>query len=263
MNTHQSFSSIESQPASTFDSQERLVVGNWKMHGSLQSNQALLEDLQAHYIDAGQTEVVVCVPYPYLAQAQQLLHHTQITWGAQDLSVHSSGAYTSEVSASMLKDFACRWVIVGHSEVRQYRHDSDELVAQKAAVALDHSLTPIVCVGESEAQRQAGQTLEVIAEQLQVLLALGADRVQQMVIAYEPIWAIGTGQTATPEQAQAVHAMIRERLAQHHIHNVRLLYGGSVNASNAAALFNMPDIDGALVGGASLKAEEFAAIISA
>ncbi len=239
----------------------RLVLGNWKMHGSLVDNAKLLDGLRA--ICAAQpditahTRVGVCVPFPYLAQAGELLKGCPISWGAQDVSVHSHGAYTGETSAAMLTDFACQWVLVGHSERRALHGESDALVAEKADVAQMAGLTPVVCVGETLADREAGRTLEVIASQLAPVLALGAEVVRKMVVAYEPVWAIGTGLTATPQQAQDVHAAIRQALRQLGCPAVPLLYGGSVKAANAASLFAMPDIDGALVGGASLVVEEF------
>lgn len=252
-------------------SAQRLVIGNWKMNGGLASNQALLRRLlQGLQSDTQQrytrTHVVVCAPFPYLAQMQLLLGPPSngknilptISWGAQDISEHEQGAYTAEVSASMLKEFACTWAIVGHSERRVYHAESNESVARKAHIAVANGITPIVCVGESLGVREAGQTLPLIQQQLEPVLALGEQMVSSMVIAYEPVWAIGTGLTATPEQAQEVHAFIRRLLT--HDSNVSILYGGSVNASNAADLFSMPDINGALVGGAALQAEEFLAI---
>lgn len=247
----------------------RLVMGNWKMNGSLAANQVLLTGLR-NAVDAAadngqyaQCTIAVCPPAPYLAQVQQSLQGSAISWGAQDLSVQASGAYTGEVSAAMLNDFACRWVIVGHSERRAYHGESSELVAQKAQAALQAKITPVVCVGESLQERESAQTLRVIEQQLAPVLALGQEQVQNMVIAYEPVWAIGTGLTATPEQAQEVHAFIRAQLSQIGAANVQILYGGSVKANNAASLFAMPDINGALVGGAALQAEEFLAIAAA
>lgn len=242
---------------------QRLVIGNWKMNGSLAANASLLEAVRAG-VDA-QTGCVaaVCVPFPYLAQAQAVLSGSPVSWGAQDVSIHASGAYTGEVSVGMLNDFSCRWVLVGHSERRAFHGETDELVAQKAAVALRAGLTPVVCVGETLQQQEAGETAQVIARQLAPVLALGAQAVSGMVIAYEPVWAIGTGRTATPEQAQAVHALIRQALEALGAGQVKVLYGGSVKAANAASLFAMPDIDGALVGGAALVADEFLGIVAA
>ncbi|MDO5680662.1 MAG: triose-phosphate isomerase [Pelistega sp.] len=247
----------------------RLVMGNWKMNGSLAANQALLTGLRNAVDAAGkggqyaQCTIAVCPPTPYLAQVQQSLQGSEISWGAQDLSVQASGAYTGEVSAAMLNDFSCRWVIVGHSERRAYHAESSDLVAQKAQAALAANITPVVCVGESLQERESEQTLRIIEEQLAPVLALGQEQVAKMVIAYEPVWAIGTGLTATPEQAQEVHAFIRGLLQNVGAPQVQILYGGSVKANNAASLFAMPDINGALVGGAALQAEEFLAIAAA
>lgn len=234
----------------------RLVLGNWKMHGSLAENAALLDALRAR-AGAGTCQMGVCVPFPYLAQAQSLLDGSAVSWGAQDVSVHDKGAYTGEVSAAMLKDFGCRWALAGHSERRAMHGETDELVAEKARTALAAGLTPVVCVGETLAEREGGNTLGVIERQLEPVLALGAQSLIHLVLAYEPVWAIGTGRTATPEQAQEVHGAIRVALRGLGVPQVRILYGGSVKAANAAELFAMPDIDGALVGGASLVADEF------
>jgi len=232
----------------------RLVIGNWKMHGNFADNAALLAALRPATPAA---RIAVCVPSPYLAQAAEALKGSAVTWGAQDVSVHAQGAYTGEVSAPMLKDLGCTWVLVGHSERRSMHAESDQLVADKAKAALAAGLTPVVCVGESLAERDAGQAVAVIERQLAPVLALGAQAVCQMVIAYEPVWAIGTGRTASPEQAQEVHAAIRAALEGIGAGGIQILYGGSVKAANAASLFSMPDIDGALVGGASLVADEF------
>jgi triosephosphate isomerase len=233
-----------------------LVLGNWKMHGSLADNAALLAALRSGSVSSV-CEIGVCVPFPYLAQVEVLLKGSAVSWGAQDISVHEKGAYTGEVSASMLKEFGCRWALAGHSERRAMHDESDELVAGKAKAALAAGLTPVVCVGETLEQREGGNTLGVIERQLEPVLALGADALAKMVLAYEPVWAIGTGRTATPEQAQEVHGAIRVALRGLGVPQVRVLYGGSVKAANAATLFAMPDIDGALVGGASLIADEF------
>lgn len=245
----------------------RLVMGNWKMNGGLQANQNLLSAIvravQAESSIYQKAKIVVCPSFPYLAQVSQILEQSSVELGAQDVSVATSGAYTGEVSANMLKDFACQWVIVGHSERRAYHGESSEVVADKAKTAIANGLTPVVCVGEVLADREAGRTLAIIEEQLKPVLALGAEALNQLVIAYEPVWAIGTGLTATPEQAQEVHAFIRAQLASAGAANVQILYGGSVKASNAASLFAMADIDGALVGGAALNAEEFLAIAAA
>lgn len=244
-------------------SRKRLVIGNWKMHGNQASNATLLEGLLADAAQAAQCELAVCVPFPYIGQANASLQGSSITWGAQDVSAHAQGAYTGEVSAAMLTDFSCNWVIVGHSERRTLHAETDKQVAEKAAAALSAGLTPVVCIGETQAEQEAGQTRDIIARQLAPVLALGAHQVNRMVFAYEPVWAIGTGLSATPEQAQEVHAFIRKRLEGIGAGQVRILYGGSVKPDNAASLFAMPDIDGALVGGASLKAQEFLRIAAA
>jgi triosephosphate isomerase len=246
-----------------------LVVGNWKMHGSPASVAALLGSLRsagaAQGADAPHAEAAVCPTYVHLAQALDLCAGSSIAVGAQDCSHMQSGAYTGEVAAEMLVELGCRWVILGHSERRQYHAEADELVAAKLAAAVEARLQPIVCVGETREQREAGEAEVVVAAQLQGALA-GQTGLAALVVAYEPVWAIGTGLTATPEQAQDMHAFIRDCLAG--IDGVdaaatRLLYGGSVKAANAAQLFAQPDIDGALVGGAALVAEEFQAIIDA
>lgn len=247
----------------TAEQRKRLVIGNWKMHGSLAANEALLKALCADAGRSAQADVAVCVPFPYLAQAGQLLQGSSVSWGAQDISIHAQGAYTGEVSGAMLTDFSCRWVLVGHSERRAYHGETSAQVAEKANAALASGITPVVCVGETLQQQEAGQTEQVIAEQLQPVLALGAEKLAGVVVAYEPVWAIGTGKTASPEQAQAVHAFIRSLLLAAGVPQVRVLYGGSVKAANAASLFAMPDIDGALVGGAALVAEEFLNIVAA
>ncbi len=236
---------------------KRLVIGNWKMHGNLADNAKLLAALRP---SVTQAQLAVCVPFPYLAQASDALKASSVSWGAQDISTQKQGAFTGEVSGAMLKDFACTWVLVGHSERRSLHAETDQLVADKAQAALVAGLTPVVCVGESLAERDAGQAETVIARQLAPVLAMGADAVKKMVIAYEPVWAIGTGRTASPEQAQEIHAAIRVALQAIGAGNVQILYGGSVKAANAASLFSMPDIDGALVGGAALVADEFLAI---
>ena len=238
----------------------RLVLGNWKMHGNLADNAKLLSALLAAPRASSATQMGVCVPFPYLAQAAHALKGSAIAWGAQDISTQAQGAFTGEVSGRMLNDFACRFVLVGHSERRALHAETDQLVADKARAALSAELIPVVCVGESLTERDAGQAVAVIARQLAPVLALGAEAVKKMVVAYEPVWAIGTGRTASPEQAQEVHSAIRSALEGIGAAQVQILYGGSVKAANAASLFAMPDIDGALVGGASLVAEEFLAI---
>ncbi|WP_353150452.1 triose-phosphate isomerase [Pollutimonas bauzanensis] len=242
---------------------KRLVIGNWKMHGTQASNAMLLTGLCAGVAVVHDCDLAVCVPFPYLGQVSASLHGSGISWGAQDVSKHEQGAFTGEVSSSMLTDFGCRWVLVGHSERRTLHGETDTLVAEKALAALKAGITPVVCVGETLAEQEAGRTNEVIQRQLAPVLALGADSVAKMVIAYEPVWAIGTGLTATPEQAQEVHAFIRAQLSELGVPQVRILYGGSVKASNALSLFAMSDIDGALVGGASLVTEEFLRIAAA
>jgi len=239
---------------------KHLVIGNWKMNGSLASNAALLADLVAGaQSQPSASTLAVCVPFPYLAQAREALGDTQISWGAQDVSAHDKGAYTGEVSAAMLLDLGCTWAIVGHSERRAMHGESSELVADKAQAAAMIGLTPVFCVGETLAEREAGQVQAVISEQLAPLFAKGDELVCRTVIAYEPVWAIGTGKTATPEQAQEVHAFIRQALPNA-AKDIALLYGGSVKADNAATLFAMHDIDGGLIGGASLVAEDFLTI---
>jgi len=241
-----------------------LVVGNWKMNGSRASVRALLGDLVS-VTQAFRPQVVVCPAYVHLAQALELCAGTSISVGAQDCSHRQSGAYTGEVAAGMLADTGCRWVILGHSERRQYHNESDALVAAKLAVAVEAGLQPIVCVGETREQRDAGSAEAVVRAQLNGALT-GQSNLHTLVVAYEPVWAIGTGLTATPGQAQDMHAFIRACLGD--IAGVdqeatRVLYGGSVKTNNAAQLFAQPDIDGALVGGAALVAADFLAIINA
>jgi triosephosphate isomerase len=242
----------------------KLVVGNWKMNGGLRQNDALLGDLRAGWKAAEGRSLAVCVPFPYLWQAQAALSGSGIAWGAQDVSEQPGGAHTGDVSAAMVAEFGCTYAIVGHSERRAQHGESDAVVARKAAAALAVGLKPIVCVGETLAERDAGQTEAVVLRQLDAVVAQLADRLAQAVIAYEPVWAIGTGHNATPEQAQAVHALLRQRLREAGlVAGVPLLYGGSVKAGNARALFSRPDVDGGLVGGASLDAAEFLAIANA
>jgi len=239
---------------------KRLVIGNWKMNGSLRGNEILLKAiLEGAGALNGSTQFAVCAPFPYLFQVREMLVGSSVSWGAQDLSVFEKGAYTGEVAGSMLLDFECRWVIVGHSERRALHGETNQQVADKALAALKVGLTPVFCVGESLAERDAGQVNAVIERQLAPLLALGADAVSRVAIAYEPVWAIGTGRTATPEQAQDVHAFIRAALPPQ-AREVPLLYGGSVKPELATALFEMADIDGGLIGGASLVASDFLAI---
>lgn len=236
-----------------------LVVGNWKMNGSKSENDALLSRLTQQW-QTDTVQMVVCPPTVYLQQAQALLSNSVIELGAQDASSQASGAYTGEHSATMLLEFGCQFVIIGHSERRQYHAESDRDVAEKCQTLVNAGLTPIVCVGETLAEREAEQTLSVIQRQVQAVIDLvGLDTLSGVVIAYEPVWAIGTGLTASPDQAQEVHGFIRQQLAGLG-EETRILYGGSVKPDNAQELFSMNDIDGALVGGASLKADDFIAI---
>jgi triosephosphate isomerase (TIM) len=243
--------------------QRKLVAGNWKMNGSHKANAELLSAIAAARPFG--CDVTVCVPFPYLSETAVALAGTDLRWGAQDCSAHAEGAYTGEVSVAMLAEFGCRHVIVGHSERRQYHAESDQLVADKAKAALARGVTPIVCVGETLAQREAGETEGVVKRQLSAVIHALAHCAGEMVVAYEPVWAIGTGRTATPEQAQAVHALLRAQLraATPHADAMKILYGGSVKADNAATLFAQSDIDGGLIGGASLKAADFVAICRA
>ena len=245
----------------------KLVAGNWKMHGGLVQNQDLLKEIITGTVGLREVHVAVCVPYPYLSQAQLLLQDTHVYWGAQNVSQHAQGAYTGEVSATMLVDFRCRYVIVGHSERRASYGEDSATVALKFKAAQAAGLTPILCVGETLAQRESAVTEQVVAEQLDAVIASeGINALAKSVIAYEPVWAIGTGKTATPAQAQDMHAFIRARIAAHDIEvaaGLKILYGGSVKANNAEELFGMPDIDGGLIGGASLIADEFITICRA
>src|SRR6187431_2476207 len=227
---------------------KKLIAGNWKMNGNLEANDALVRALAAGMKDAA-CEVAVCVPAPYLAQLQMLRHGSRLELGAQDVSMHAQGAFTGEVSAAMLKEFGVRFAIVGHSERRQYHGETDALVAEKAKTALAHGVTPIVCVGETLAEREAGLTEEVVKRQMAAVIHVNGHCISEIVVAYEPVWAIGTGKTASPEQAQAVHALLRAQLhhaADEHAAGIRILYGGSMNAANAAELLAQPDIDGGL-----------------
>ncbi len=245
----------------------KLVAGNWKMNGNLASNQALLKSLIPLLASVTRARCAVCVPYPYLAQTEQILRGQGISWGAQDVCEYEHGAYTGGVSAGMVADFGCRFVIVGHSERRALFGDTDVVVAKKFAAVLKAGLTPILCVGETLAERESGVMEQVIARQMDAVIAQsGVAALGQAVMAYEPVWAIGTGKTATPEQAQEVHAFIRGRIADQDMRvadGLPILYGGSVKGANAAQLFAMADIDGGLIGGAALVADEFAAICKA
>ncbi|MDD5176012.1 MAG: triose-phosphate isomerase [Sterolibacterium sp.] len=244
----------------------KLVAGNWKMHGSLVANLALLTRIK-EAATGFKSACAVCVPFPYLAQAQAALAGSKVAWGAQNVSEHAQGAYTGEVSAVMLAEFACRYVLVGHSERRALYGESDTVVAAKFAAALQAGLTPILCVGETVAEREAGITGAVVARQLDaVVVNSGVAALKHAVLAYEPVWAIGTGKTATAQQAQDVHALLRGRVAggdARVAQALQILYGGSVKPGNAQELFAMPDIDGGLIGGAALVAEDFLAICHA
>ena len=248
----------------TMTNKKKLIAGNWKMNGSLAANEVLLKALIAGLGDVA-CDVAVAVPAPYLAQVQALTAGTAVAVAAQDVSRYESGAYTGEVSVAMLKDFGVRYALVGHSERRQYHGETDVAVAEKAQRALAAGVTPIVCVGETLEEREAGQTEAVVKRQLAAVIHLNGHCISEIVVAYEPVWAIGTGRTASPEQAQAVHAVLRAQLAaaSEHADRIRLLYGGSMNAGNAAQLLAQSDIDGGLVGGASLKAADFLQIIAA
>lgn len=246
-----------------------LVVGNWKMHGNMQSNQLLLNSLIKGLRDFNNADFVVCVPSPYLFQARLLLDDTNIAWGGQNVNQHEQGAFTGAVAANMLVDLGCTYVLLGHSERRNLFHENNLTAAARFDAAVRAGLTPVMCVGETVAERDAGLTEVIVASQMDAVLASMGDQEfakamhLNMVFAYEPVWAIGSGKTATPEQAQSVHQFIRHRIARRNAEaaaKVRIIYGGSVKAANAEELFAMPDVDGGLIGGASLKAEEFVAI---
>ena len=242
----------------------KLIVGNWKMNGSLAANQELVRAVVAG-LGTANCKTAVCAPAVYLPQLQQLAEGTSLMWGAQDVSAHDQGAYTGEVSAPMLREFGARYVLVGHSERRQYHGETDAVVATTAQRALAACITPIVCVGETWAEREAGQTQSVVKRQLAAVIHTNGHCISEIVVAYEPVWAIGTGKTASPQQAQEVHALIRAQLkaATSHPERIALLYGGSMNVSNAASLLAQADIDGGLIGGASLKAADFLSIVAA
>jgi triosephosphate isomerase (TIM) len=237
-----------------------LVAGNWKMHGNRAANRALLDAVVAGIRALEGVECAVCVPYPYLGEVAERLAKTRLAWGAQNLSEHAQGAFTGEVSAPMLAEFSCRYAIAGHSERRQIFGETDAMVAAKFAAALANGITPILCVGETLEERESGRTEQVVERQLQAVLNLSRrDSFKLAVVAYEPVWAIGTGRTASPQQAQAVHAFLRARV----LPETRILYGGSVKPANAELIFAMPDVDGGLIGGASLVASDFIAIARA
>ena len=243
-----------------------LIAGNWKMNGAQAANEALLNEILAG-LGSQECDVLICPPLVYLPQCAEIISGAPILLGAQDVSVHTSGAYTGEVSAAMLADLGCEYVIVGHSERRAYHHESNELVAQKTVQALKSGISPIVCVGETLEQRESGQTNAVVVAQLQAVMDLLDDgALVKIVIAYEPVWAIGTGKTATPQIAQDVHAVLRTQLMNRGVavaRRIQILYGGSMKPDNARELLAMEDIDGGLIGGAALKASDFLAIINA
>ncbi len=243
---------------------KKLIAGNWKMNGSSATNASLVKAIAA---GMGKEDclVAICAPAIYLGQLQTLVAGTGIDTGAQDVSAHESGAYTGEVSASMLRDFGVRYCLAGHSERRQYHGETDAVVALKVQRALAAGITPIVCVGETLAERDAGLTEDVVKRQLAAVIHANGHCISEIVVAYEPVWAIGTGKTASPQQAQEVHAVLRAQLkaATEHADRVHILYGGSMNAANAKQLLSQADIDGGLVGGASLKAPDFLTIIAA
>jgi triosephosphate isomerase len=244
-----------------------LVAGNWKMHGSRAANQALLAELEMSINPEWPIDIVVFPPYVYLSDAVRMLEDGRIAVGAQDVCAEPGGAFTGQVSAAMLKDVGCSYAIVGHSERRRWYHEDDALVARKFAAALDSGLTPVLCLGETLDEREAHQTEAVISRQLDAVIAMhGVGGFARAILAYEPVWAIGTGRTASPQQTQEVHAFLRNRIDAQDAkigRHLRILYGGSVKAGNAAELFSMPDVDGGLVGGASLSADEFQQICAA
>jgi triosephosphate isomerase len=245
---------------------KKFVAGNWKMHGNLATNADLLKAVRAGVAGLA-ADVAVCAPYPYLAQARTALEGSNVAWGAQDVSEHMQGAYTGEVSATMLGEFGCRYVIVGHSERRSYYGDTDAVVAAKFEAAMKSGLVPIFCVGETLDEREKNVTADVVTRQLDaVITRCGIASLAKAVVAYEPVWAIGTGRTASPEQAQEVHALIRARVAREDsgvAAGLRILYGGSMKPGNAKELMAQPDIDGGLIGGAALVAADFIAICAA
>lgn len=246
---------------------QKLVAGNWKMNGSKASIKELLDGIKKGIGDVATAEVAVCPPFVYLADVEAQLSGTPVVWGGQNLSTEEKGAFTGEISAPMLNDFGCKYVIVGHSERRSLYGEDDALVARKYVVARSAGLKPILCIGETLEEREKGITNEVVARQLDAVIDLeGVSALADGVIAYEPVWAIGTGKTASPEQAQEVHQFIRQRIAEKDAQvaeKVQILYGGSMNAANAAELLAQSDIDGGLIGGASLKAEDFLTICRA
>ena len=242
------------------------MAGNWKMNASKESVNKLILGILSGMSEVS-SEVVICAPFPYLSQVEALITHSQVKLGAQNLNISPGGAFTGEVSANMIKDFGARHVIVGHSERRSLYRETSSLVAEKVKAALDNDLTPLLCVGESLEQREAGETETVVAEQINAVIELvGIGAFRNIIIAYEPVWAIGTGKTASPEQAQAVHLFIRSLLGESNesiAQSTHILYGGSMNAGNANELISCADIDGGLIGGAALKAEDFLQICKA
>jgi triosephosphate isomerase len=246
---------------------QALIIGNWKMNGNLAENNELLNAISKSYDSNDEIEVVVCPPSIYMAQISQQLLNSKIKYGAQNVSANRNGAFTGEVSTLMLNDIGCSYVLLGHSERRNLNHESDIEIANKFSKAVQAKITPVLCVGETLTQRQCEETFLVIAEQISIVIEqVGIKAFEHVVIAYEPVWAIGTGETATPEQAQIVHARIRSQLADHDVaiaNNIRIIYGGSVNANNANSLFKQKDIDGGLIGGASLNADAFINICKA
>jgi triosephosphate isomerase len=247
----------------------KLILGNWKMNGDVASNAMLLNALTTEWTlraSASACDVGVCVPAVYIPQVQSLLSGSAIKWGAQDVSAHDKGAYTGDISAAMLCEFGCRYALVGHSERRQFHAETDAAVAAKAQRALAFGITPVVCVGETLQERESGQTMNVVKRQLAAVISAVGHCVSELVVAYEPVWAIGTGKTASPEQAQEVHAVLHAQLLAatgKGGHVPRLLYGGSMNAANAVDLLAQPHINGGLIGGASLKAIDFLTIAQA
>ncbi|QKQ24582.1 triose-phosphate isomerase [Candidatus Ruthia endofausta] len=243
-----------------------IIAGNWKMNTSKEEADTLVMGILSGMADV-KSKVIVCVPSPYMSQVEALIVHSQLNLGAQNLNINASGAFTGEISADMIKDFGVQYVIVGHSERRSLYGETDEIVAQKVQVALDNNLTPLFCIGELLEDRESGNTQVIVSKQIQAVIdQVGIDAFKNIIVAYEPVWAIGTGVTATPQQAQDTHVFIRSMLAEHDAdiaQTTPILYGGSMNLSNAAELLNCKDIDGGLIGGASLKAQDFLQICKA
>lgn len=244
-----------------------LIIGNWKMNGSLIDNEKLLKTITTSLVFSEKVDVVICPPFVYMAQVSQQLSQSKIKLGAQNVSAFEYGAYTGEVSVTMLNELGCSYILLGHSERRSLYHESDAQVADKFAAAVEAKIIPVLCVGETLTQRQNDETFLVITQQIKMVIEqVGIQAFNQAVIAYEPVWAIGTGETASPEQVQTVHSQIRDQLAIYDViiaNNIAIIYGGSVNEKNAKALFEQPDVDGALVGGASLNATSFINIYQA